>query len=83
MAIWGHRCCTYSTSIYLSGNVDYNAFFFTFLPSACAPLWTLSFLGLLVVYTLLCQRCTCVFLASFLFLFCSLCLVTRYADIKP
>ena len=33
--------------------------------------------------TLLCQRLTCVLLASCLFLFCSLCLITRYADIKP
>ena len=61
MAIWGHRCCTYSMSIYLSGNVDYNAFFLTFLPSACAPLcfifWIISRVYFALPKIYLCTPC--------------------------
>jgi hypothetical protein len=39
--------------MYLNLFVDYNAFFLTFLPSACITFWNLSFFGLLVAYTFL------------------------------
>ena len=45
--------------------------------------WVISHACSHVQYTLLCQRLSCIPLASFLFLFHSLCLVTRYADKKP